>query len=96
MRTKLNIAVFIPVILLLAAGAFFMTHAEMPPWSYLVSGASVLLFLIPTAIAAVRWLGRFHAAIVFLLLGVYALTIETTAVVTGFPYGHFYYSDELG
>jgi isopentenyl-diphosphate delta-isomerase len=42
------------------------------------------------------WLGLRDAILLFVVLGVLALAIETTAIITGFPYGHFGYSDLLG
>ncbi len=62
----------------------------------MISGISILLFLIPSFIAAVRWLGRRDALILFGVLGAFALAIETIAISTGFPYGDFFYSDHLG
>ncbi len=62
----------------------------------MISGVSILLFLIPSFIATVRWLGRQDALILFVVLGAFALGIETIAISTGFPYGDFFYSDHLG
>jgi isopentenyl-diphosphate delta-isomerase type 1 len=42
------------------------------------------------------WLGWRDAIVVFCALGLVALLIETSAIMTGFPYGHFGYSDHLG
>lgn len=80
----------------LAVSAFFMANVEMPSWSHVVSSISVVLFALPCAWAAKMWLGWRDAVILLTVLGVVALLIETSAIVTGFPYGHFGYSDHLG
>ena len=73
-----------------------MTKVSMPPWSYLVSSVSVILFAIPSMWPLRRWLGRRDALITFAALGFLALLIEISAITTGFPYGHFGYSEHLG
>ena len=83
-------------IILLALSAFFMTRVEMPSWSYAVSSFSVVLFAVPCIWAAKMWLGRRDSIILFAALGLLALLIEISAIVTGFPYGHFGYSNHLG
>ncbi|MDM7921578.1 MAG: isopentenyl-diphosphate Delta-isomerase [Pyrinomonadaceae bacterium] len=80
----------------LAVGAFFMANVEMPPWAGYVSAVNVVLFAVPVIWALRRWLGWRDGMLLFAILGVYALAIETTAIITGFPYGHFGYSDYLG
>ena len=84
------------VLLFLAVSAFFMVNVHLPPWSHWLSGLNVILFAIPAFWATRRWLGWRDAAVLWLLLGVYALLIETSAIFTGFPYGHFGYSELLG
>lgn len=96
MRSTLSKALTLLILILLVVGAFFMTNAPMPEWSYIVSGISIILFLIPTALAAWSWLGTRDAILMFAVLGFFALTVESTAILTGFPYGHFSYSDQLG
>lgn len=84
------------ILCFLAAGAFFMVNVELPPWSHYLSGLNVILFALPAFWATRRWLGRRDAAVLWAMLGVYALLIETSAIYTGFPYGHFGYSELLG
>ncbi|MCB1024959.1 MAG: isopentenyl-diphosphate Delta-isomerase [Acidobacteria bacterium] len=95
---QLNIKSISTIILLaaLALSAFFMVNVEMPEWSYLVSSFSIILFAAPTVFASLRWIGKRETLIMFLLLGVFALGVETLAIKTGLPYGHFSYSDLLG
>lgn len=80
----------------LAVGAFFMANVEMPRWSYVLSSVNVLLFAVPSFWALKMWLGWSDGAKLVGILGVYALSIETFALITGFPYGHFGYSEHLG
>ncbi|HMQ02829.1 MAG TPA: isopentenyl-diphosphate Delta-isomerase [Pyrinomonadaceae bacterium] len=84
------------VLAFLAAGAFFMTRVELPAWSHVLSSINVLLFAIPSMWALKMWLGWKDAGKLVLILGLYALAIETFAIFTGFPYGHFGYSEHLG
>ncbi len=73
-----------------------MANVVIPTDLAFVSGINVVLFAAPCFWAAVYWLGRRDAVLLFVLVGVLALVIETSAIITGFPYGHFGYSDLLG
>lgn len=84
------------VLVFLATGAFFMVNVELPSWSHYLSATNVLLFSLPSFWAVRWWLGWRDAAILLSALGLYALLIEASAILTGFPYGHFGYSDLLG
>lgn len=85
-----------PVLVFLAVGAFFMVNVELPPWSHYLSAVNVVLFALPSFWAVRWWLGWRDGAILITGLCVYALAIEASAILTGFPYGHFGYSDLLG
>ena len=91
-----NLITITAILAFLAAGAFFMANVTMPAESSYASGINVILFAIPAFWASKMWLGRRDAIFLFAVLGILALTIETSAIVTGFPYGHFGYSDLLG
>ncbi|MGB7203658.1 MAG: isopentenyl-diphosphate Delta-isomerase [Pyrinomonadaceae bacterium] len=93
--TKQTIVVF-AVMAFLTIGAFFMANVELPSWSSYLSPVNVVLFAIPAFWAARWWLGWKDSILLFLVLGVLALVIETSAIITGFPYGHFGYSQLLG
>lgn len=84
------------VFIFLAVGAFFMVNVELPEWSYLLSAVNVLLFAVPVFYVTRQWLGWKNAVTTIIVLGVFALAIETSAILTGFPYGHFGYSELLG
>ncbi len=80
----------------LAIGAFFMANVPMPPWASYASAVNVVLFALPAFLAVRWWLGWRDGSIFIAVLGAYALAIETAAIITGFPYGHFGYSEYLG
>lgn len=88
--------ILITLLAFLAVAAFFVVNVELPPWSHYLSGINILLFAAPAFWAATRWLGRRDAVLLFALFAVLALSIETFAIFTGYPYGHFGYSDLLG
>ncbi|MFT3744700.1 MAG: isopentenyl-diphosphate Delta-isomerase [Pyrinomonadaceae bacterium] len=84
------------ILAILATSAFFMANVVIPSEAAFVSGINVILFAAPAFWAAKMWLGVRDAVLLFVVLGVLALVIETSAIITGFPYGHFGYSDLLG
>ncbi len=61
-----------------------------------ISSINVVLFALPSFWALFRWLGKRDALIIIAVLGVYALTIESIGLLTGFPYGEFSHSPILG
>jgi len=89
-------ALLAAILLFLAAGAFIMANVEMPPWAGYVSAVNIVLFAIPSMWALRWWLGVRDGIMLFAILGIYALVIESLAIATGFPYGHFDYSTALG
>ena len=84
------------VLVFLALGAFFMVNVELPSWSHYLSAVSIVSFALPSFWAVRRWLGWSEGVALVTTLGAYAILIETSAILTGFPYGHFGYSDLLG
>ena len=96
MRRQHKIGLFAAVLLVLSLSAFFMANVQLPSWSPAVSAASVILFAMPAIWAAKMWLGWRDVLILFAVLGFFALLVETAAINTGIPYGHFGYSDHLG
>lgn len=73
-----------------------MANVELPVWSHYLSAVNVVLFALPAFWAVRWWLGWRDGMILIAVLGTYALLIEASAIFTGFPYGHFGYSDLLG
>ena len=84
------------VLIILAIGAYFMVNVELPPWSHYLSAVNVALFALPLFWAVRWWLGWREGTALVATLGAYAIMLEASAIVTGFPYGHFGYSDLLG
>jgi len=88
--------------LLLAASAlffcaaYFTTRFPDVPGAGVGSFVSTLLIALPSFAALWRFLGPGGATVSLLLLSAFGYAIETTGVVTGFPYGPFYYGDSLG
>jgi len=91
-----------PPRLLLAASALFFGAAyftvRFPDVPGAGAGSFVSTFLIamPSSIALWRFLGPKRAALSLIVLSAFGFAIETTGVVTGFPYGTFYYGESLG
>ena len=92
---KFRITVLL-ILVVLAISAFFMVNVVIPPEAAFVSGINVILFAIPAFWGTRWWLGWHDAIVLWVSLGILALLIETTAIITGFPYGHFGYSELLG
>ena len=63
------------------------------------AGASALFvvaFALPSYAALWNWAGAARAVQVLVALGAFALSIESLAVATGWPYGQFSYGDAIG
>ena len=90
-----------PKLLLLAsalffAAAYFATRFQDFPGASVGSYVSTFLIALPSSVALFRYLGARRAALSLLVLASFGFAIETTGVVTGLPYGRFYYGDALG
>lgn len=94
--SRKQFALVLLVLAMLATSAFFMSNVVIPSEAAFVSGINVILFAAPAFWAVKMWLGVRDAVMLFVVLGVLALVVETSAIITGFPYGHFGYSDLLG
>jgi putative membrane protein len=90
-----------PKPLLVACGLFFLaayfpTRFPDVPGSSVASYVSTVAIALPSFVALARFLGPRGATLSLLALGLFGYAIETTGVVTGFPYGPFFYGDALG
>ena len=65
------------------------------PEMAIVSSIFVLVFALPSFWTLVKWLHR-RGMWALVALGVFAVGIESFAVATGFPYGHFTYGAKIG
>ena len=91
-----NIASILSVLMILGVAALFMVDVPLPPSSHLLSALAIIAFALPSFWAARRWLGWRDAALLFGVLGSFALLVEYVAVITAIPYGRFEYSNLLG
>ena len=80
----------------LAGAAFLMADGELSTWAYVLSSVAVLFFALPSFWALKMWLGWANGAKLVAVLGLFVLALVSAAVFTGFPYGHFGYSEQLG
>src|SRR5918999_603002 len=87
---------------LLAASVLFFGAAYLTvtfphtPGAGVASFVSTFLIALPSFVALWQFLGPRRAALSLLCLSAFGYAIETTGVLTGFPYGPFYYGDSLG
>src|SRR6478735_7244527 len=91
-----TLAAVIAVSAVLVLSAFFMANVIIPAEAKYVSGVNVILFAVPSFWVTRMWLGWRDSILLWAILGIYALGVETAALATGFPYGSFIYSDLLG
>lgn len=75
-----------------AALRFLPEIAQRPVFS----GISLVLIAAPCIFILVRWLGSARAALVGVVLSLFAYVIEYVGLVSGFPYGSFAYSALMG
>lgn len=78
---------FFPVYLSDFAGSGFSGFASL---------LTPFLMALPAIVGLFLYLGSLRAGLSLLALTAFAYAIETIGVVTGFPYGSFYYGDALG
>ena len=85
---------------LILASAFFFAAAyfaiRFPEAPGAASYISTALIALPSFFALFEYLGARRAALCLLALSAFGYAIETVGVVTGLPYGSFYYGDALG
>lgn len=87
-------------LLQISAGFFvvslFPVYLPNFPGSGLGSYLATFFIAVPAILGLFLYLGFRRAGLSLLALTAFAYAIETTGVVTGFPYGTFYYGDSLG
>lgn len=62
----------------------------------LVSAIFIIVLALPSYAALLRWLGLSRGLAVLLAITILPVLVEALAIVTGFPYGSFAYSEGLG
>jgi putative membrane protein len=80
----------------LVIAAYFPVKLSINPSMAPISGIFIILLSLPCYAALIRWLGLKKSLKIIFILSIYALSIETIALVTGFPYSHFNYTDLIG
>ncbi len=82
--------------ILFFGAAYFTVRFPDTPGAGVGSFVSTLLIALPSFVALWRYLGPKGATLSLLSLSALGFAVETTGVMTGFPYGPFYYGDSLG
>jgi bisanhydrobacterioruberin hydratase len=78
------------------AAAYFTVRFPDVPGAEVGSYVSTFLIALPSFVALFAYLGARGAALSLLALAAFGYAIETVGVITGFPYGPFYYGEALG
>jgi putative membrane protein len=78
------------------AAAYFAVRFPDAPGAGVGSYASTFLIALPSFAALFGYLGARRAALSLISLSAFGYVVETIGVLTGFPYGPFYYGDALG
>ncbi len=82
--------------IILAIVAFFPANIPISPENAAISGIFIIALALPCYLALGVWLGLKKALIFLIILSIYALFIETFAIITGFPYSSFHYTNLIG
>lgn len=81
---------------ILAIVAYFPANISISPENAAISGIFIIALALPCYLALYSWLGLKKAVIFLIILSFYALFIETFAIITGFPYSSFQYTNLIG
>ena len=73
-----------------------LAHPLAPLFSIILATAGQLLLAVPTLKAVLRWLGWKRGVFLFCVLGCFAYLFEGQALITGWPYGEFSYTQFSG
>lgn len=87
--------IFITAIILIIS-AFFVSNVEISSEMSIISVIFIIGLSVPCFVAMILWLGWKKGLITILTLSVYAFSIETLAIISGFPYSPFHYTDLIG
>jgi putative membrane protein len=87
---------FLITAIALILAAYFPAKLVINPQMAPISGIFIILLAIPCYIALVLWLGLKRSVSMLVVLSIYAFLIETIAIITGFPYSSFHYTDLIG
>jgi len=76
--------------------AFFVANVEINPQMANISAIFIIALSLPCYAAMILWLGWKKGLVTILVFSIYALVIETLAIITGFPYSPFEYTGLIG
>lgn len=86
----------IPSSVALFLASYFAARFTDAPAAWIGSYVSTALIALPAFAALWRYMGPSRAALSLCALGLFGFAIEIAGVVTGFPYGPFFYGGSLG
>jgi putative membrane protein len=78
------------------AAAYFPVRFPGMPGAGIGSYTATFLIALPAFVALFRYAGARRTVLALLALSAFAFVIETVGVVTGYPYGAFFYGEALG
>jgi putative membrane protein len=82
--------------IILAITAFFVTNVPITHEMAFISGIFIIALALPSYFAVLKWLGLKKSIIFLFILSFYAISIETFAIITGYPYSEFIYTNLIG
>lgn len=80
----------------LVIAAFFVANINISSEMASISALFIIILAIPSFIAMIIWLGWKKGLTSIIILSIYAVVIETFAILTGFPYSPFHYTELIG
>ncbi|WP_226891206.1 bisanhydrobacterioruberin hydratase CruF [Methanothermobacter thermautotrophicus] len=80
--------------ILLAVSSYFVSGVRIEGY-WILSVIFIISMAVPSFISTMGSL-KSRGFLLILLLGIYAISIETLAIITGFPYSEFHYGDMIG
>ena len=87
--------IWITAIALIIA-AFFVANVKISPEMSSISAIFIIFLSIPCFAAMILWLGWKKGLSSIIILSIFAFSIETFAIISGFPYSPFHYTDMIG
>ena len=76
--------------------AFFVANVEIKSQMANISAIFIIALSLPCYTAMILWLGWKKGLVTIVIFSIYALIIETLAIITGFPYSPFEYTGLIG
>jgi putative membrane protein len=91
----IKLSIILLILFFLATAAFFTSTIHFNNSFILISTFFTIFLSLPTFYFFAKWAGKKNLIILF-VLGLLAIVIESFALETGFPYGHFVYNIQAG